>query len=387
MNGGFCRHSTSDHLLSAILTALVREGNSVHVIQMLKKGDELKLPNELVGAKISTEAVYTIYQKKRNFIARYLNANLNYCKCKNALKKNSSCDAVFLQSTNAAGMAVWMVRRYLKKACITYNVQDIFPYNAMYAGMIKKKSLFFSLLAKIQRYGYRHSDHIITISEDMKKTLVEDGIPADKIKVIYNWSYQDDFYEGEQNSSIGLFFNKSKFNVVYAGNIGTMQNVDVLIEAARLLNKEKDVWFTIIGEGLCKDRIISKSRQYGITNISFWPMQPSKHAPSIYCSADINIVPLAENIYKTALPSKIATCLACKKPIIFAIGRNSIFGKRIKRETGCPVIDSNAPNVLSKAIIDIKNNLIKPDVSSFYLRNMCKTENSRKYAKIITAKI
>lgn len=386
MNGSFCNHTTSEHLLTGILNALIHEGHKVHVIQMLKKGEGLQLPDSLSGTNITTEAVYVRTMNKRHFIFRYLNANMNYIKCKDALKRNSDSDAVFLQSTNAAGTAVWMTRRYVKKAQITYNVQDVFPYNAMHVGIIKKDSLVFSILAKIQHYGYKHSDHIITISEDMKETLVEDGIPSNKVDVVYNWSYQDDVYEINEDSSVSRMFDKNVFNVVYAGNIGVMQNVEVLIEAAGLLRNEKDIWFSIIGDGLHKERIISETKEQGITNISFWPMQPSELAPAIYCSADVNIVPLAANIYKTALPSKIATCLACKKPIVFAIGENSVFGKRIMNETGCPVIDSNIPGKLSEEIIAIKNKTVKPDTSNFFLRNMSKTENSRQYAMIITTK-
>ena len=280
-------------------------------------------------------------------------------------------------------MAVWMVRRYLKKACITYNVQDIFPYNAMYAGMIKKKSLLFLLLAKIQRYGYKHSDHIITISEDMKKTLVEDGISPDKIHVIYNWSYQDNTYESIDISSVSHLFNKNFFNVVYAGNIGVMQNVDVIIECANLLKNERDIWFYIIGDGIYKEKLLIKAKEYKISNISFEPMQPPALAPAIYRSADLNVIPLARNIYKTALPSKIATCLACQTPIVFAIGKNSLYGRLIQKGTCCQVIEPDDPQMLAQAILTAKNTPKQPETLEFFIAHCSRNKNSLQYAKII----
>lgn len=64
-------------------------------------------------------------------------------------------------------------------------------------------------------------------------------------------------------------------------------------------------------------------------------------APVIYSAADVNVIPLEKEIYKTALPSKTATCLACQKPIIFAIGEESKFGRWMEEKNGCALIDSN----------------------------------------------
>jgi glycosyltransferase involved in cell wall biosynthesis len=85
------------------------------------------------------------------------------------------------------------MRKKLPKAIVTFNVQDIFPYNLAFSGRLKRNSIVFRILAAEQRYGYKHSDHVITISEDMKDTLVADDVDPDKVEVIYNWSYQDEY--------------------------------------------------------------------------------------------------------------------------------------------------------------------------------------------------
>ena len=279
MNGNFSGHSTSEHLLEAILMQLAYNGYQVHIIQMLKETDKLTLPDSINKFVVTTDAVYIKPQNKIDFVARYLNVLKNYAHCRSAIYRNSDSDAVFLQSTNAAGFAVRMVRRYLKSASITYNVQDIFPYNLVYSGNLKKNGLVFRILAAIQRYGYKHSDHVITISEDMKDTLVSDGVRADKIEVVYNWSYQDELYENVDTDPVSHMISPDHFNVVYAGNIGVMQNVDILVEAAKLMKDDKGVWFHIIGNGVYKDKLEARAKEYGITNISFWPMQPPELAP------------------------------------------------------------------------------------------------------------
>ena len=383
---GLDRPATSSHLLIAVIKAVCEKGHIVHIIQKDTKGDMPSIPKSLSGYPVTTDCVLFDPVNKTNFAARYLN-ELKYIKnCKKYI--TTEYDAVFIQSTTNGGFVVKAVRRKLPNAIVTFNVQDVFPYNLVYSGGLKERSIVFKILAGFQRYGYKHSDHIITISEDMKDLLVEDGTPAEKIEVVYNWSYQDEPYKGIDLAPVAQMFNKDFFNVVYAGNIGIMQNVEIIIEAARLMKDDKSIWFHIIGNGVYKEKLEQKARAYQISSISFWPMQPPESAPLIYTAADVNIIPLVKDVYKTALPSKTATCLACGKPVIFAIGKESSFGRMVSKETGCIVTDSCDTWQLVRAIRAVQSgNDGGCDAKEFFRKNMGITENSRKYADIITTKV
>ena len=379
---GFDRHATSKHILSAVIEQLGKAGHSVHIIQKNTGGSLPSIPEGLSKYDVTTDVIPYKAADKGNYIARYL-TELKYIK---ACEKHVTpdYDAVFIQSNNVAGFAVKAIRKRLPKAIITFNVQDIFPYNLAYSGGIKKSSLVFKILAAEQRYGYKHADHIITISEDMKDTLVTDGTPAEKIEVVYNWSYQDELYEGLDLKPVSHMFNPDYFNVVYAGNIGVMQNVDILIEAAKLMKDDKTVWFHIIGNGVYKNKLEAKAREYGITNISFWQMQPPELAPAIYSAADVNVIPLVKDVYRTALPSKTATCLACGKPIIFAIGKDSKFGRKASEEAGCPVVEADKAEELVEAIKKVKTGDRDNRAAQFFLKYCGITENSRKHAEVMS---
>ncbi len=387
MNSGFDIHSTSEHLLKAVVEQLAKSGNQVHIVQMDQGGQLPKLPEDLAQLGVTTDSIPFRAPSKGNFVARYLGAIRYYRSCREALKRHANSDAVFLQSTNVAIVSARLARKYNRYAKITLNVQDIFPYNAGYSGNIKKNGFVFKVMAAFQRRGYKTVDRIITISEDMKDTLVQDGNPAENIDVIYNWSYQDEPYDQDKldMAVTDQLFDKNYFNVVYAGNIGVMQNVDILIDAARLMMDDKDVWFHIIGNGVYKDKLEERAKEYGITNISFWPMQPPEIAPAIYSAADVNVIPLVKDVYKTALPSKTATCLACQKPIIFAIGRDSKFGQKAMNEGGCSVVAADKPNELVEAIRTAKVRSKINKSGTFFIKYCSITENSRKYAEIITA--
>lgn len=378
---GFDQHATSEHLLSAVIEQLCEVGHSVHILQKNTGGSLPSIPEKLSKYDVTTDVIPYQAADKGNFIARYL-TELKYINaCKNYI--TSDYDAVFIQSTTVAGFAVKAIRQKLPKAIVTFNVQDIFPYNLAITGGLKKNSLVFKILAAEQRYGYKHSDHVITISEDMKDTLVVDGVAADKVEVIHNWSYQDEPYENVDLAPVTHMFKPEFFNVVYAGNIGVMQNVDILIEASKLMKEDKSVWFHIIGNGVYKEKLEARAKDYGITNISFWPMQPPELAPAIYSAADVNVIPLVKDVYKTALPSKTATCLACGQPIIFAIGKQSKFGQKAMNEAGCPVVESDKPEELVFAIRKVMNGEKENKATGFFLQNCGITKNSKKYAEII----
>lgn len=382
---GFDNHSTSEHLLTAIIEQLCKNGNNVHIIQKYTGGKQNSIPEKLLKYNVTTDVIPFKAAPKSNFVKRYI-SELKYI---DACKKNftSSYDAVFIQSTTVAGFAVKAIRKKMPNAIITFNVQDIFPYNAVFSRSIKRKSLLFSVLSYVQRYGYRYSDHVITVSEDMKDTLIMDGTKSEKIKVIYNWSYTDELYDNLDTSQVSHMINPEYFNVVYAGNIGIMQNVDILIETADLLRNDNSIKFHIIGNGVYKEKLENRTNELGLNNICFWPMQSPELAPFIYSAADINVIPLVKDVYRTALPSKTATCLACKKPIIFPIGKQTKLQNDLL-DTGCYFTDSDNPYELKDKILEIKNNNITfINSANTFSKLFSISKNSSMYSEIITTNI
>ena len=382
---GFDRHVTSEHLLSAVIEQLCADGHSVHILQKDTGGDLPAIPKTLSGYPVTTDAIPFQAAGKGNFVGRYL-AELRYIR---ACKKHiwAGYDAVFLQSNNVAGFAVKAVRRRLPRAILTFNVQDIFPYNAAFSGSIRRGGVLFRALAAVQRYAYRHADHVVTISEDMRDTLVADGTDAEKIAVVYNWSYQDAPYENLDLAPVAHLFPRDRFHVVYAGNLGVMQNVELLIETAREMRDDADVQFHIIGDGVYGQKLRAKAEAYGLANVVFLPMQPPELAPLIYSAADVNVIPLRRDIFRTALPSKTATCLACGRPIIFAIGTESRFARTAAEAAGCRVTEPDRPEQLAEAIRAVRSEGRVAGDCAFFQSHFSRSANSRAYAGIITCGI
>lgn len=386
---GLDKPGPSIHLLESMMLELTSRGHSVHVIQK-ETGKGLPLLSDaLRRAGVTYDAVPETVAPKTNFVKRYFDDIKYAFACRKYYKKHIDCDAVFLQSSNVAGLQIRHLKKILNKR-VVFNVQDIFPVNAAQSGIIKESSLIYKIFAKNQRFAYKNADSIITISEDMKKTLIQEGVSPDKIEVVYNWSYSDELIDIKPENNKFIKQNNidtAKFNVVYAGNIGSMQNADIVLNAAVLLKDNDNIHFYIIGDGVAKQRLLQKAEAESLDNVSFFPMQPSEMAPHIYSMADVNIIPLANGIYKTALPSKTATCLACGRPIIACLGADSRFAQKLAECDCCFSVDSDDHRALADCIIKLQSGTQdKKEYSTadLYKEYFLRSTNSKKYADILT---
>lgn len=382
---GLDRRTPSEHLLTDMVEALYRQGHTVHVLQKNTNGPKEALPQRMLELGVETTRIDCKPTQKDNLAARLL-ADVKYVlRCVKWLKAYRTFDRIFMQSSNVAGIQTRILRHTQKGIPAIFNVQDIFPENAVYSGKMKANGFVYKCFAFMQRHAYRYASKIITISEDMKDQLVEIGTPADKIEVVYNWSYRDTMYDPSEidYSCLEGIIDRSKFNVVYAGNIGVMQNVEIVVHAAARMKEDKNICFHIIGDGAYRKMLEQLAISLRADNVYFHDMMPSDCAPAIYSAADVNVIPLAKDIYRTALPSKTATCLACGKPIIFAIGQEAKLANILGKSTNCPMIGSNDIEALCEAIQQINRENIQCKMENVFLSSFSKSENSGKYAEYI----
>src|SRR5690606_29693226 len=141
-----------------------------------------------------------------------------------------------------------------KNISIVYNVQDIYPDN-----IVKENKLLYKIIDHYQKKTLNNADVITTLSDDMKNTLLKKGEFKNKIKNIPNpVTFKVDQYNKQllEKVSIDYSFKKDKINVVYAGNMGYLQDMDVIISAAKKVFKKTNKYnFILIGEGAQKERL------------------------------------------------------------------------------------------------------------------------------------
>ncbi len=388
-NVSFEKPYASYHLIKEIITASLKSCYEVYLVQP-KTGtgevpEEFSEYNNLHIINIPWKSV-----EKTNFIKRYLTAIKYYYTSFSEIKKTDGINSIFLQSTNTAVFPVLMAKS--AKLPIVYNVQDIFPFDALAVGMLSKKSPAFFIPRFLQSLAYKKADAVVTISDDLKKTIVAES--KKDVEVVYNWSYRNEAYDipDEQNHFLNTYNIKRNdgFRVVYAGNIGKMMNISMLTETALLLKDYKDIKFYIIGEGSNLQNLKNAAESQNADNIVFYPSQPMEYAADNYCMADVNINLVPKGVMFTCTPSKTNTCLLSRKPTVVSMDSESDMAQRLSKVDKWTVVAPDDAKAMAEGIlkyykeIDWKSGeTAKSGNSAEFIAKLGPVENAYKYVKIL----
>jgi len=304
-----------------------KPGPSVHllgdIIDLFKKNEILiyqkSEKDEIDIEKTRTIKISAKRPPKWNLLGRYV-ADYRYAKrvIKSLVDNNVTAKTFFVQSSPLAYYIVKHLKKHNIESRVVYNAQDVFPDNIQGNNIIKK--ILFFPFAHLSKKLYMLSDHIITISPDIKTTIEKKIKERDKISVVHNWPNSTVIIEN-------LDFKKrhnleDKFVVLYAGNIGKFQDVEMVVKTAKKIDNDNIV-FVIQGDGVRRKKIEKQVKNQSLMNVIFLPHDRLENMPTTYNSVDINLVTLKRDIYKTALPSKLPFCLNTRTPLIFTVERNS----------------------------------------------------------------
>lgn len=381
MSGGFDTYGPSLHLYKALIEDLLSAGHTVHLVESHSSGVDPDMPASIKEHKMfSYETVKINTVEKSQFAKRYL-TGVKYCvKCIPVLKKQEGYDVMMVQSCPWAPFAVSFSKRYVGIPSV-YNIQDMFPGSSVASGVMPYKwmqNIFYAL----QKIAYRKADAISVISKDMKKKLIEQGVPENKVHVIVNW--YDDTFVREIPWNENLFVKKyqmdnDKFYVQYAGTMGYVFDYQMVLKVAELLKAEKDIVFQMIGVGSQKDVFISAAKERKLSNIVFLPLEPQAMVPHVYSACSICFIPLKRGIIGNSVPSKAGLLMACRRTIVNSVDEDSDYAQMFEREQ----IGLSASNLNSKAVADailcMKNH---PELREQYANN-AKVFGNRYYSRTV----
>lgn len=366
-----------------LILEMLSAGHEVWLIQVQKKDG--RMPTEL--SNNDNLHVINIKQSsipKQNFIQRYLKSILYFIISSKAVKTINGIDVIFLQSNNVALIPVLFAHRH--HIPVVYNVQDIFPLDASIVGKISSCNPLFWILRHFQAKAYKMATRVITISEDLAKTIREEG--RQDVDVIYNWSYQNEPYRIPDESNHFLLSNNIKredgFRVIYAGNVGQMIDGEMIVQSAKMLFDKKDIKFYIIGEGSGLKKLKQRIQKEKLNNVIFYPRQAKEFAQDNYCAADVNINPIPRGVIYVCMPSKTATCLLSEKPTIVSMDLESDMAKKLTTVDQWTIIPPGNAEEMAKAIRKVyENGSTRSKNAAQFLKKNGPVENAHKYIQII----
>ncbi len=206
----------------------------------------------------------------------------------------------------------------LHKKPLVIEIQDLWPDSVASSGMVGSRIA--SLLGHLCQFVYRRASLVISQSDGMRQKLIDRGVPAGKIKRLYNWSTYipevgDSKYQAP-NDIVTSFSNR--INVVYGGNIGQAQSLVDVVDAFVIAAKtDPSIHLHLFGSGIERDALehhISSTASHCAT---LHAAVDRRKMDRIFDNADILILHLKnDTLYDVTIPSKLQHYLSCGKPIV-----------------------------------------------------------------------
>lgn len=250
----------------------------------------------------------------------------------------------------------WLSNSY--KAKFIFEVRDLWPQTAIDMGAMRPTSIIAKLLYAWEKFMFKKADKIIVLLPNAKEYIQNRGVDLSKIVWIPNGVDLERFdalAQLDPPCEVAKTFEPyhEKFKIVYLGSHGIPNGLDVIIDAAAIIEREiPNIQFMFIGEGTEKKRLISKANTLSLQNIAFCNAISKQTVPSVLRLADCLIVSIPNfDIYKYGVSlNKLFDYCASGKPIILA---GNPVNNIVKEANAGIAVETSNPEALANAIINM----------------------------------
>ncbi|MEO7086632.1 MAG: glycosyltransferase family 4 protein, partial [Gemmatimonadaceae bacterium] len=221
-----------------------------------------------------------------------------------------------------------MAFKALRGVPFVYHIADMWPESVVESGALRPglmKRTVESALHAWCNLVYRRAAAITVLSEGFKDLLIDRGVAAEKIHVIYNWTDEEVFTPGPRDEALATELGMAgRFNIVYAGNMGIFQGLETLIRAAVRVKHVPDIQIVMVGTGQSEDSLKALAAELGATNVRFVGRRQFWDMPKINDLADVLLVQLRDfPFFAATIPSKTQVSLASGRPVLMSVRGNA----------------------------------------------------------------
>jgi len=362
-----CPHFAPDlaptgEVMTSIAMELVRRGHRLHVVTSLpwyRRHDvepgwdgQLIRHEDTEWGRISR--VHPFPTDKRNIPARALAfGGFTLLAAIESLVARDRPDIVLAMSPPLTlGAAGWAVARG-RRVPFVFNIQDVFPDVAVELGLLTGKRVI-AAASWLERMSYLHADAVTVLSEDLAdnvraKVALSGGKRAGRVVVIPNFIDTEWIRPGEPDNAYRHEYGLAgKRVVMYAGNVGLSQSLDLVLDAAVALAHEDDVVFVVNGGGAARPEL--ERRAAGLGNVRFIDMQPKPRLPEVLAAGDIHVVPLRRGLARSSVPSKLYSILAAGRPIVASVDAGTEVARSLEQAGAGLAVGPDDAEAFTKAL-------------------------------------
>ena len=273
-----------------------------------------------------------------------------------ALFRVSRPDVVFVTSPPITLGVSGILIAWMKGGRFVYDVRELWPDVPVRMGLFRNP-LLINFVYWLEDFVYKKSVAISTIARSFQNTLVDRGVPRKKLYFTPNFVdigfITPSDSKNEFSSANGL---DDMFVVLYAGNVGLTQGLEILLEVASEFTINKIIQFVVVGDGAARSSLEAALAQSNFTNIRMLPFQPARLVNSMYATADVCIVPLLRGFSYDTVPSKIYTAMAAGRPVLASAEADSETALLLNESSAGVCVEPESPEALIEAITSLYEN-------------------------------
>jgi len=262
--------------------------------------------------------------RSKNFIPKLINyLSFAILSCIVGAFTVKSTDIVLVESPPLfLAISGYLLAR-MKRAKFVLNISDLWPESAIALGVLRSPHVI-RWSVWLERELYRRADLVTGQTQGIMagvrnrwpstpRALLTNGVAPEFLMKI------EDVRPSRSKLRQELGF-ADKFIVAYTGVHGFSQRLETIVRAAELLSSYKDIQFIFWGDGPEKPGLEAMVLAKRLSNVQFFPSQPSSRIPEVLTSVDVSVVPLARTeLFKGALPSKLFEALGAGVPVVAAV--------------------------------------------------------------------
>jgi glycosyltransferase involved in cell wall biosynthesis len=212
-----------------------------------------------------------------------------------------------------------LIINLFRRIPVVLDIQDMWPDTLKATGMITNVRLL-GFVSKVCSLIYSSVTKIVVLSPGFKKLLINRGVPDSKIEIIYNWA-DEEVLRAMTSETPKEIASIEGFKILFAGNIGQAQGLNVILDAAIAFKDEvPKPQFLVLGRGLQLNEIKRRANDLNLDNVHFLAAVPMEKVGDFLGFADALLIHLnADPLFNITIPGKTQAYMAVGKPIIMGV--------------------------------------------------------------------
>ena len=315
-------HSATSQILGDLAFHLTETGFEVHVLTSRQIYDDASrvLPAQESVRGVRAHRVWATRFGRGTLLLRAVDYLTFYLSATAKLAALADSNTVIVAETDPPLLSVpCALVAWLKKSTLINWTQDLFPEIAetLHVPGIAPVA---PTLRWLRNLSLKKARTNVVLGEGMAARLRAEGIAADKIEVIHNWSPVEIAPATAQSLPNPLRAEWQlgrKFVVGYSGNFGRAHDFATVLDAAGMLRDQPEVHFLFIGAGAQRAWVEARAKELRLANVSFQPYQPLDRLALSLTVPDVHLVSLKPELEGLIVPSKFYSVLASGRPVLF----------------------------------------------------------------------